>query len=82
MPEDLVTTIQLARILKLSLASVNYYTNLGFFKIKSRKGNHRLYDRREVVAVFETIQRLRREGYPLRLIQKKLEKGYDIQYRL
>jgi DNA-binding transcriptional MerR regulator len=68
----------LAKVLKISVASVNYYTNLGLFKVMERKGNARLYDQSEITRVFETIQRLRREGYSLHLIQKRLDKGYNI----
>jgi len=75
---SLITTKKLAKVLKLSVASVNYYTNLGLFKIKERKGNARLYDQGEIVRIFETIQRLRQEGYSLHLIQKKLNKGYNL----
>jgi len=64
--------------LGISVASVNYYTNLGLFQIKDRKGNARLYDKDEVSRVFESIHKLRKEGYPLRLIQQRLEKGYNI----
>jgi len=76
---NLVTTKELAKILGLSVASVNYYTNLGLFNIKDRKGNMRLYDKNEISGVFETIHRLRKEGYSLRLIQQRLtSKGYSI----
>ncbi len=82
MNSPLVSTKTVAKILGISNASVNYYTNLGLFKIKDRRGNLRLYGRNEVTAAYETIRCLRKEGYSLRLIQKKLDKGYDIQYRL
>ena len=82
MEKRIVTTKELAKLLRISVASVNYYTNLGLFQIKDRKGNARLYDRSETLGIFEAIQHLRKEGYSLRLIQKKLDKGYDIQYRL
>lgn len=78
MNDNLITTKQLAELLGISVASVNYYTNLGLFNIKDRKGNKRLYDKNEVTTTYEEICRLRREGYSLRLIQQKLEKGYNI----
>ncbi len=73
-----VTTKELAKILGISVASVNYYTNMGLFQIRDRKGNKRLYGRAEVVGVFERIRQFRKEGYPLRLIQQRLERGYNI----
>ena len=75
--ENLVSTKELAVALEVSVATVNYYTNLGLFKIGSRKGNMRLYHKRETVSIFEKIQQLRREGYSLRLIQHRFEKGYS-----
>jgi len=78
MARNLITTKELARELGISVASVNYYTNLGLFHIKDRKGNARLYDKEEIARVFEAIHKLRKEGYPLRLIQQRVEKGYNI----
>ena len=75
-PEGLIPAKILAKVLKVSAATVNYYTNLGLFQTRGRKGNVRLYDERETVGIFDQIQQLRREGYSLRLIQQRLEKGY------
>lgn len=75
--ESLIPTKELARALGVSVATVNYYTNLGLFKISGRKGNVRLYDKRETAGIFEKIQQLRKEGYSLRLIQQRFEKGYS-----
>ncbi len=78
MGNSLITTYQLAKLLGISVASVNYYTNLGLFKIKDRKGNARLYDRDAVSNTYKTIQRLRKEGYSLMLIKQRLDKGYSV----
>ena len=78
MSNNLVNTKTAAKVLGISLASVNYYTNLGLLKVTDRKGNMRLYDKNEITGIFDTIQRLRKEGYPLRLIQQRLNKGYNI----
>lgn len=78
MESNLATTKELVELLGISLASVNYYTNLGLFKIKDKKGNTRLYDKNEILRTFEMIRRLRKEGYSLRLIQQRLEKGYSV----
>ena len=78
MGNGLITTYQLAKLLGISVASVNYYTNLGLFKIKVRKGNARLYDRDAVSNTYKTIQRLRKEGYSLMLIKQRLDKGYSV----
>ena len=78
MGNGLITTYQLAKLLGISVASVNYYTNLGLFKIKDRKGNARLYDRDVVSNTYKTVQRLRKEGYSLMLIKQRLDKGYSV----
>jgi len=78
MRNNLITTHQLAKLLGISVASVNYYTNLGLFKIKDRKGNARLYDREAINNTYMTVQRLRKEGYSLMLIKQRLDKGYSV----
>jgi len=54
-------------------STITHYTNMGFFNVVSRKGNKRLYNEDEVRARLERITQLINEGYPLRLIRKKLE---------
>lgn len=76
MAEHLVTAKDLAKILSVSLASVNYYTNLGLLRVRDRRGNTRLYEKEEVIRASREIYRLRKEGYSLRLIQRKLSRGY------
>ena len=78
MGNNLITTYQLAKLLGISVASVNHYTNLGLFKIKDRKGNARLYDRDAESNNYKTIQRLRKEGYSLMLIKQRLDRGYSV----
>lgn len=73
-----VSTKELAKLLGVSVATVNYYTNLGLFKIHDRRGNHRLYNEREVQAIFTKVKQMRREGYSLRLILRMIDKGYTI----
>ena len=78
MTENLVTLEELAKLLGVSSATVNYYTNLGFFKVRDRRGNRRLYEKGEVRELHEQIRKMRREGYSLRIIQERLNKGYKI----
>jgi DNA-binding transcriptional MerR regulator len=52
--------------------TVNHYTNLGLLNVVKRKGNRRLYIEKEVRSQLVKITRLSDEGYPLRLICKKL----------
>ena len=46
---------------------------MGFFNVVSRQGNKRVYNEDEVRLKLEKITQLINEGYPLRLIRKKLE---------
>ena len=78
MNESLVTLEELAKLLGISSATVNYYTNLGFFRVKDRRGNRRLYEKNEVRELHDQIRKLRKEGYSLRIIQDRLNKGYKI----
>ena len=78
MTEELVTTKELAKLLEISEATINYYTNLGFFKIKDRKGNVRLYEKNISKAIYDQIRQIRKQGYPLRVIQERLSKGYNL----
>ena len=78
MTENLITLEELAKLLGVSSATVNYYTNLGFFKVKDRRGNRRLYDKNESRVLSEQIRKMRREGYSLRVIQDRLNKGYKV----
>ncbi|HPS20615.1 MAG TPA: helix-turn-helix domain-containing protein [Candidatus Omnitrophota bacterium] len=72
MTRNTVTLEEVAKLLGISRATVNYYTNLGLFRVSDRKGNSRLYDRSEVLARFEKIKEMRKGGYTLMLIQQQL----------
>ena len=78
MIESLLSVEELSRLLGISSATVNYYTNLGFFKVKDRQGNKRLYEKNESRELYDQIRKMRREGYSLRVIQERLNKGYKI----
>ena len=78
MSESLITMQEVAKVLGVSSATVNYYTNLGFFKIRDRRGNRRLYEKNEVRELFTQIRKMRKEGYPLRIIQDRLNKEYKV----
>ena len=79
MSDNLVTSEELVKLLGVSSATVNYYTNLGLFKIRDRRGNRRLYEKNETRELHEQIRKMRKEGYSLRIIQERLQnKGYRI----
>ncbi len=58
----------------LPYSTVTHYTNLGFFTVVGRNGNKRLYDEEEVRVKSQQIKKMITEGYPLRLIRRKLIK--------
>jgi DNA-binding transcriptional MerR regulator len=81
MSTNLIDSKELAKLLGISLASVNYYTNLGLFNIEDKKGNKRIYDWDRTLDVYKRIQQLRKEGYPLKLIRERLEKDTQTTIR-
>jgi len=69
---SLLSTKEVVQRFKLSYQTLNYYTNLGFFNIIERRGNKRMFDEQEVKTKLENIRMLKNQGYPLRLIIRKL----------
>ena len=63
---------EIASLLGISMATVNYYTNIGLFRPEGRKGNMRLYSRAGILKNFAKIKKLRQEGYSLKLISHHL----------
>jgi len=57
---------------RISYSLLNYYTNLGLFKVKKRNGNTRFYDEGEIRQKRNKIAKLINAGYPLRIICKML----------
>ncbi len=70
MEKRLLTLKEIAKLLGISSATVNYYSNIGLFKVSERKGNTRFYNKKATVSRFKKIKNLRKEGYSLTLIQK------------
>jgi DNA-binding transcriptional MerR regulator len=64
----IISALELAKKYKLSYQTVNYYTNLGLLKVYENRGNKRFYKRKEVQVRLEEISKLKRKGYPLRVI--------------
>lgn len=74
-PTGLLTAKEVSKKFKVAYPTLNHYTDLGFFEIVKREGNKRLYREREVRERLLVISKLANEGYPLRLIRKKLLGG-------
>lgn len=72
MSEKLITIKEIVQKFKLTPYSVNHYTNLGLLRVVSKKKNKRLYNESEVKYRLENIAELTAQGYPLLLINKKL----------
>ncbi len=73
MDRSMLSLNEVASLLHISAATVNYYTNIGLFRVSSRKGNRRLYDKAEVLRRIDKIKEMRSQGYPLVLIRQMLE---------
>lgn len=73
MENKFLSAKEVASILRISLASVNYYTNIGLLRAQDRKGNMRLYNKVRILRDFARIKELRRRGYSLKLIRDQLE---------
>lgn len=69
---DVISAVEIVRKYELSYQTVNYYTNLGLLDVVENKGNKRLYNRDDVEARLEKIKKLKKRGYPLRLIRDEL----------
>ncbi len=70
--KNLLSAKDVVRRFGVSYPTLNHYTNLGFFRIVIKKGNKRFYDVQELRQKLSVISRMKNDGYPLRLIRKKL----------
>lgn len=73
--KNLLSPKEVARILHISIASVNYYTNLGLLHPQGRTGNMRLYNKERLLKDYARIKELRNKGYSLNLIAAQLRSG-------
>lgn len=56
----------------ISYQTVNHYTDFGLLPVLTKKGNVRFYDSEIIHKRLAQIEELKKEGYSLRLIRKKL----------
>jgi DNA-binding transcriptional MerR regulator len=75
MAKPLISPAQISKIHSISYQTVNYYTNLGLFRVKRREANNRLYSSKEVSSCLKKVSELKSRGYSLRLICDLLRKG-------
>ena len=75
MPEKnnyLVTAKVISKKYKVPYPTINHYTDLGFLAIVKREGNRRMYNDKQVKIRLSLISKMMNEGYPLRLIRRKI----------
>jgi len=69
-----ISALEITKKFSISYQTLNYYTNLGLLHSSKRKGNKRLYVESEVKDRLSRIDRLKDEGYPLKIIASMLNK--------
>ena len=72
MKQRLISVKEVIKKYKLTYQTVNHYTNFGLLDVVTKNGNVRMYDDAQVRKKLAKISQLISEGYPLRLIRKKL----------
>jgi len=69
MDKKFISAPEIVSALHISYQTLNYYTNLGLLCAVKKRGNKRFYLESEVRANLGKIQKLKNEGYTLRLIR-------------
>ncbi len=72
---SLLTAKDISKKYKVAYPTINHYTDLGFLSIVKREGTKRMYHEKEVRERLSLISKMMNEGYPLRLIRKKILNG-------
>lgn len=73
--DKLISAKEISQKFHIPYPTINHYTNLDFFSVVRRRGNVRFYHEHEVKLRLDKISRLKDEGYPLRLIIRKIREG-------
>lgn len=71
--KNLISAKDVSRKFGVTYPTLNHYTNLGFFNVVSKRGNKRFYEAAEMRQKLHLIAKMKNDGYPLRLIRKKLQ---------
>ncbi len=75
--KKLVSAKEIAKLLKISYAVINHYTDMGILEVVAKEKRARMYDLEETKERLLLISKLVNEGYTLRVITKLLnEKGH------
>jgi len=68
----LISSLEIVKKYRISYQTLNYYTNLDLLQAVNKKGNKRFYNTKDIKQNLQKIQKLKNEGYTLRLIRKLL----------
>jgi DNA-binding transcriptional MerR regulator len=79
---SLISPAEIIKKFHISYQTLNYYTNLGLLCPVIKKGNKRYYQENTLKQRLYKIQKLKDQGYTLRLIGKMLNEGQARQYEL
>lgn len=71
-PSGLISAMDIAKEFHISYQLVNYYTNIGLFKVCGNRGNKRLYSHQQVAKNLKKIKKFKQKGYSLRVIRDEL----------
>lgn len=80
--KSLISPAEIIKKFHISYQTLNYYTNLGLLHPVIKKGNKRYYQESALKQRLYRIQKLKDQGYTLRLIGKMLSEGQTRQYEL
>jgi len=69
--KKMVNVEELAKLLEVSKATINYYTNIGLIEVKEIRRNRRLYDLAEVKKRVEKVREMMKMGYTIKLILRE-----------
>ncbi|MFZ2356246.1 MAG: MerR family transcriptional regulator [Candidatus Omnitrophota bacterium] len=72
MKPKLISSKEIVRRFNVTYQTVNHYTNINLLHVVTKKGNVRMYDESQVRERLSRVSQLVSEGYPLRLVCKKL----------
>lgn len=67
-----ISAKEIVKKYNITYQTVNHYTDFGLLPVVMKKGNVRFYDSEVVDRNLKQIEELKKEGYSLRLIRKKL----------
>jgi DNA-binding transcriptional MerR regulator len=71
-PDNVISAKDIVHQYNITYQTVNHYTDFGLLPVLMKRGNVRFYDGEVIEKRMKQIEELKKEGYSLRLIRKKL----------